>query len=244
VKGKNMRLTDKVILLSGGARGMGREMVKLFTEHGAYVISGDVQKPDGITPERAEDVVLDVSNEDNWREVVEKTLAKHGRIDVLVNNAGILVTEDVLTLSRAGWEKSIAVNQTGVWLGMRAVIPTMQKQKAGSIINFSSTWGKVGAPGSHAYHATKGAVVTMTKNAAMSYVSDGIRVNSVHPGLIDTQMSAGIPEGDRDKVAQSTPMKRWGRPIEVAYGVLFLASDEASFVTGSELVIDGGYLAQ
>ena len=239
-----MRLTDKVVLLSGGARGMGREMVKLFAEHGAWVISGDIQKAESTTPERAEDVFLDVSNEDNWREVVERTLAKHGRIDVLVNNAGILVTDDVLNLSRADWERSIAINQTGVWLGMRAVIPAMQRQKVGSIINFSSTWGKVGAPGSHAYHATKGAVVTMTKNAAMSYVGDGIRVNSVHPGLIDTKMSADIPEKDRDTVAQGTPMKRWGKPIEVAYGVLFLASDESSFVTGSELVIDGGYLAQ
>jgi len=239
-----MRLVEKVILISGSARGMGREMMRLFSDHGAIVIGGDMIAPESETPPNAEDVFLDVTKEDSWGGVVDDIVSKHGRIDVLVNNAGVLVTDDILDLTHMGWERSISVNQTGVWLGMRAVIPTMQRQRNGSIINFSSTWGKVASPGFHAYHATKGAVTTMTKNAAMSYIAEGIRVNSVHPGLIATKMSSSIPGGGAKGVVEGTPMKRAGEPIEVAFGVLFLASDEASFVTGSELVIDGGYLAQ
>jgi len=239
-----MRLKDKVVLISGGARGMGREMARLFGEQGAAVIAGDVIEPEGDTLLNAEDVVLDVTSDESWGRVVDGIISRYGRIDVLVNNAGVLVVEGILDLTHAGWEKSISVNQTGVWLGMRAAIPAMQKNKSGSIINFSSTWGKVASPGFHAYHATKGAVTTMTKNAAMSYVNDGIRVNSVHPGLIATKMSSSIPGGGSQDVVDETPMRRSGRPIEIAYGVLFLASDEASFVTGSELVIDGGYLAK
>jgi NAD(P)-dependent dehydrogenase (short-subunit alcohol dehydrogenase family) len=239
-----MRLQEKVVLISGGARGMGREMVQLFSDHGAIVIAGDIIEPESKAPPNAHDVVLDVTKEESWDRVVGDIVSKHGRIDVLVNNAGLLVVEGIIDLTHAGWEKSIAVNQTGVWLGMRAVVPAMQQQRSGSIINFSSTWGKVASSGFHAYHATKGAVTTMTKNAAMSYVCDGIRVNSVHPGLIATKMSSSIPGGGAEDVVEGTPMKRSGKPIEVAYGVLFLASDEASFVTGSELAIDGGYLAQ
>ena len=142
------------------------------------------------------------------------------------------------------WMKMIAVDQTGVFLGMRRAVRVMRTQKSGSIVNISSIWGSAAVAGAHAYHAAKGAVRNMTKNAAMTYVADGIRVNSVHPGFIDTPLTQAQAPELNDVVIASTPMKREGKPIEVAYGCLFLASDEASYITGAELAIDGGYLAQ
>ncbi|MDE3738807.1 SDR family oxidoreductase [Pseudomonas resinovorans] len=142
------------------------------------------------------------------------------------------------------WLQMIAVDQTGVFLGMREVIPVVRKQRRGSIINISSIWGSAAVAGAHSYHAAKGAVRNMSKNAAMTYVADGIRVNSVHPGFIHTALTDAQAPELNEVVIASTPMKRGGQPIEVAYGCLFLASDESSYVTGTELVIDGGYLAQ
>ena len=142
------------------------------------------------------------------------------------------------------WMQMIAVDQTGVFLGMREAVPIMRKQKSGSIINISSIWGSAAVGGAHAYHAAKGAVRNMTKNAAMTYVADGIRANSVHPGFIETPLTQAQAPELNEAVIAATPMKRAGKAIEVAYGCLFLASDESSYVTGTELVIDGGYLAQ
>jgi len=238
-----MRLEGKVALVTGGSRGMGRAIVDRFAAEGAVVYSADVIDPVGALPAGVEHVVLDVSSEENWKTVVSGIVAKHQRLDILVNNAGILNEDKLADLSMENWQKSIAVNQTGVFLGIREVIPVMQKRKAGSIVNFSSTWGITAVGGAHVYHATKGAVRTMTKNAAITYVADGIRANSVHPGIIDTKMISTM-KADADPVVEATPMKRMGTPAEVANGVLFLASDEASFITGAELVIDGGYLAQ
>ena len=239
-----MRLKDKVVLVSGGARGIGREMVKLFASEGALVVSGDLNEPSEPSPAGVEDVNLDVASEESWAEVTGQILRDGGRIDVLVNNAGIQVNGGIVELTMEDWNRCIAVNQTGVWLGMRAVIPAMQEQGKGSIINFSSTWGRVAAAGVHAYHATKGAVTIMTKNAAVSYASDGIRVNSVHPATIVSEMSASLDSVAREATRQGTPMKRFGEPIEVAYAVLYLASDESSYTTGLEFAVDGGYLAQ
>lgn len=239
-----MRLDGKVALVTGASRGIGLGIVERFAEEGAVVYAGSTSNPAGVYPAGVHGVTLDVSSESNWKSVVDRIIAAEGRIDILVNNAGIIVYDPVHTLSLADWEKVVAVNQTGVFLGMREVIPPMQKQKSGSIINVSSIWGNAAVAGAHAYHATKGAVGIMSKNAAIIYVGDGIRVNSLHPGFIDTPLTRSQDPDMNAFVVASTPMKRAGTTREIANGALFLASDESSFMTGAELVIDGGYLAQ
>lgn len=239
-----MRLKGKVALVTGASRGIGLGVVERFAEEGAIVIAASTSNPSNVYPEGVEGVALDVAEEDQWRDAIEAVLSKHGRIDVLVNNAGIIAYAPLHELTMEDWMKVLQVNQTGVFLGMRAVIPAMRRQKGGSIINVSSIWGNSAVPGAHAYHATKGAVRNMTKNAAITYVGDGVRANSLHPGFIDTPLTqAQDPEVNAFVVA-ATPMKRAGTPREIANGCVFLASDESSFMTGAELVIDGGYLAQ
>lgn len=237
------RLEGKVAIVTGAARGMGRTIAELFAANGARVIATDVLDA-AAYPEGIEFRHLDVTREDEWTDLAHYAEKTYGSIDILVNNAGIIAYEGIDTLAMDSWLKVIAVNQTGVWLGMRAVAPSMKRQSSGSIINTSSIWGNVAVSGAAAYHATKGAVRTLSKNAAMTFVSDGIRVNSVHPGFIETPITEAQAPDLNDIVIGKTPMGRAGKPIEVANGVLFLASDEASFITGSELVIDGGYLAQ
>jgi len=239
-----MRLEGKVALVTGASRGIGLGVVERFAEEGAIVFAGSTSNPAGAYPASVTGVLLDVASEADWHSVVADILARHGRIDVLVNNAGIIAYEPMHDLSLAAWTKVIAVNQTGVFLGMREVIPAMRRQKAGSIINISSIWGSAAVPGAHAYHATKGAVGIMSKNAAITYVGDGVRVNSLHPGFIDTPLTRAQDPAVNAYVVSLTPMKRAGTPREIANGCLFLASDESSFMTGAELVIDGGYLAQ
>jgi NAD(P)-dependent dehydrogenase (short-subunit alcohol dehydrogenase family) len=240
-----MRLKNKVALVTGASRGMGHATAELFAREGATVIAGDMVAPDpAYSDKKIEHVKLDVTEEADWKRVIAHIVKAHGRLDVLINNAGIIAYEPIDALSLKDWQRVIAVNQTGVFLGMREVVPVMKKNGGGSIVNFSSIWGNVAVPGAHAYHATKGAVRNMTKNAAMTYVADGIRVNSIHPGFIDTPLTqAQAPEINAFVIA-STPMRRAGKPIELANGCLFLASDESSYMTGAELVIDGGYLAQ
>jgi NAD(P)-dependent dehydrogenase (short-subunit alcohol dehydrogenase family) len=239
-----MRLNGKVALVTGASRGIGLGVVERFAEEGAVVFAGSTSNPSGVYPASATGVLLDVADELHWKRVVTDILAKHGHIDVLVNNAGIIAYEALGDLSLEAWSRVVAVNQTGVFLGMREVVPAMRRQKSGSIINISSIWGNAAVPGAHAYHATKGAVNTMTKNAAITYVSDGVRVNSLHPGFIDTPLTRSQDPAINDFVVAATPMKRPGTPREIANGCLFLASDESSFMTGAEMVIDGGYLAQ
>ncbi len=239
-----MRLAGKIALVTGASRGIGLGIVERFAEEGALVYAGSTSNPGGVYPASAVGVLLDVANEAHWKRVVADILGTHGRIDVLVNNAGIIAYEPLHDLSLDAWNRVIAVNQTGVFLGMRAVVPAMKQQKSGSIVNISSIWGNAAVPGAHAYHATKGAVNTMTKNAAMTYVSDGVRVNSLHPGFIDTPLTRSQDAAINEFVVAATPMKRAGTPREIANGCLFLASDESSFMTGAEMVIDGGYLAQ
>ena len=237
------RLNGKVILVTGAAQGIGLAVASLFSREGGTVIAGDVKDITGDSD--FETVHLDVSSEDDWTSVVQGILDKHGRIDVLVNNAGIVACyEPVLGTDRASWDRVIAVNLTGSFLGMQAVLPAMRKAGKGSIINFSSIWGNVGVGGAAAYNAAKGGVRNMTKNAAVTYAAENIRVNSVHPGLIRTPLVEGQSNEMNAGIIAQTPMGRMGTPEEVAYGCLFLASDESSFVTGSELIIDGGYLAQ
>lgn len=239
-----MRLEGKVALVTGASRGIGLGIVERFAEEGAIVYAGSTSNPPDVYPAGVRGVRLDVGSEAEWARVVGQILSEQGRIDILVNNAGIIAYEAVHDLTLDAWHRVIAVNQTGVFLGMREVIPAMQKQKSGSIVNVSSIWGIAAVAGAHAYHATKGAVEMMSKNAAMIYVGDGIRVNSLHPGFIDTPLTQAQDKDMNAFVIASTPMKRAGTPREIANGALFLACEESSFMTGSALIIDGGYLAQ
>ena len=239
-----MRLQGKVALVTGASRGIGLAVVELFAREGAIVYAGSSSNPSGVYPDGVTGVELDVTDEAHWARVVGQMVQAHDRVDVLVNNAGIVTYEPVHECSTEDWRKVLGVNQDGVFFGMREVIPHMQRHKAGSIINVSSIWGSAAVPGAHAYHATKGAVAMMSKNAAITYVGDGIRVNSLHPGFIDTPLTQAQDPSINAFVVSMTPMKRAGTPLEIANGCLFLASDESSFMTGAEMVIDGGYLAQ
>jgi NAD(P)-dependent dehydrogenase (short-subunit alcohol dehydrogenase family) len=239
-----MRLKNKVALVTGASRGIGFTIAELFAREGAIVYAGSTSNPRGIFASGVTGVALDVSDEKQWQRVVSNIIETHGKIDILVNNAGIAVYDGVHDCSTENWRKVLAVNQDGCFFGMREVIPHMKAQKAGSIINVSSIWGIGAVPGAHAYHASKGAMLMMSKNAAISYAGDGIRVNSVHPGFIDTPLTQAQDPSINTIIIGMTPLKRAGTTLEIAYGCLFLASDESSFMTGAELVIDGGYLAQ
>jgi NAD(P)-dependent dehydrogenase (short-subunit alcohol dehydrogenase family) len=250
-----MRLEGKVALISGGARGMGAEAGRLFAEEGAKVVLGDVLETEGKTAVEeiraasgeATFVRLDVTSESDWAAAVTEAERLYGKLDVLVNNAGIGGGNRIEDTTLADWERIMAVNSTGVFLGTRAVIPAMRRAGGGSIVNISSQLGLVGTDNSSPqYQASKGAVRLLTKATAIQYAKDGIRANSVHPGPIVTAMTErrrADPEQYRLTVSR-IPLGRYGQPLEVALGVLYLASDEAAFVTGSELVIDGGWTAQ
>ena len=246
-----MRLKGRVALVTGASRGIGFAVAELFAREGAIVYAGSSSNPSGIFPAGVTGVELDVSKEEHWKRVVADIVAAHGRVDVLVNNAGIAVYDAVHDCCTENWRKVLGVNQDGCFVnqdgcffGMREVVPHMKAQKAGSIINVSSIWGTAAVSGAHPYHATKGALVMMSKNAAITYAGDGIRVNSIHPGFIDTPLTQAQDPAINANIIGLTPMKRAGTPLEIANGCLFLASDESSFMTGAELVIDGGYLAQ
>jgi len=239
-----VRLKEKVVLITGAASGIGHAIAELFAKEGAVVFASDIASPESAYSTGIEAMTLDVTSEHHWEAALDTIIEKTGRLDVLINNAGVIAYEPLHELEMEAWSKMIAVDQTGVFLGMREALRVMRRQRSGSIVNISSIWGTASVGGAHAYHAAKGAVRIMTKNAAMTYVADGIRVNSVHPGFIDTPLTRAQAPALNDAVIASTPMKRGGTPIEVAYGCLFLASDESSYVTGAELAIDGGYLAQ
>ena len=249
-----MRLAGKVALVSGAASGMGQSEATIFEREGAKVIVADILEVEGKQVAekiaagggQARFVKLDVTSEAEWDAAVKAAVGAFGKLDVLVNNAGISGTYDQDMLSSAAWDKVMAVNAKGVFLGMKAAIPLMKKAGGGAIVNISSISGFVGQDGVHmAYNASKGAVRIMTKTAAVQLAGDGIRVNSVHPGFMPpmrTSKTSADPTW-RAKMLGAVPMKREGRVEEVAHAVLFLASDEASYITGTELVVDGGYLA-
>jgi len=238
------RLENKVSIVSGAARGMGREVARLFAAQGSTVIATDI-----VDPEPFEDDILfeklDVTSFADWERLTASVHERFGRIDVLVNNAGIVGSYNGMEdTSEEDWNRTIAVDLNGVWFGMKSVVPYMKTAGKGSIVNFSSIWGIAGVPAAAAYCAAKGAVTNLTRSAAPSHVAHGIRVNSLHPGFIDTPLTQSQTPDLNTAVIASTPMGRAGKPIERAYGALFLASDESSFMTGSQLVIDGGYTAQ
>ncbi len=250
-----MRLAGKVALISGGARGMGAVEARLFAREGARVVLGDILEADGKAVQEeiqaaggaATFVTLDVTREADWEGAVATAEHLYGRLDVLVNNAGIGGGNRIEDTTLEQWERIMAVNATGVFLGTRAVIPALRRAGGGSIVNISSQLGLVGTDNSSPqYQASKGAVRLLTKATAIQYAKEGIRANSVHPGPIVTAMTEkrrADPEQLRLTLSR-IPLGRYGQPEEVALGVLYLASDEASFVTGSELVIDGGWTAQ
>jgi NAD(P)-dependent dehydrogenase (short-subunit alcohol dehydrogenase family) len=249
-----MRLAGKVAVITGGASGMGQSEAAIFANEGASVVVGDILEAEGrqvvariaAAGGQACFVKLDVTREEDWQQAVKNTVVSFGKLDVLVNNAGISGTFDADTMSTAAWDTLMSVNAKGVFLGMKHAIPAMQQAGGGAIVNISSISGFVGQDRIHmAYNASKGAVRLMTKSAAVQHARDGIRVNSVHPGIMPPMRTskASADPAWREKTLQAVPMKREGRVEEVAYAVLFLASDEASYITGAELVVDGGYLA-
>ena len=248
-----MRLEGKVALISGGARGQGAVEARLFVQEGAKVVIADILEDEGqrVEAEINENggdclfLRLDVTSEANWQEVVAATVARFGKLDVLVNNAGIYRTERVEETTEELWDRIMDINGKGVFLGTKCAIPEMRRAGGGSIINISSVAGLVGSQMSAAYGSSKGAVRIFTKATAIQYAAEGIRANSIHPGIIETPMTEELLADDeqyRERLGR-TPLGRIGRPEDVAYGALYLASEESSFVTGSELVIDGGRTA-
>ncbi|HEY0279112.1 MAG TPA: SDR family oxidoreductase [Solirubrobacterales bacterium] len=238
------RLEGKVAIVTGGCSGIGFAIVERFVEEGSTVYALDLKRHETELPSSVEYRQGDVAAASVWDELVAEVTAVHGRIDVLVNNAGIGGAESVTELTEEVWHRTIDVNQKGVWLGMRAVIPGMVDAGGGSIVNMASICGVVARPGILAYHAAKGAVILMTRNAAVTYAPDAVRVNAISPGFIRTPMNeVQDPEINRAFIA-GTPLGHPGRPIDIANGAVYLAGDEARFVTGANLPIDGGYLAQ
>jgi NAD(P)-dependent dehydrogenase (short-subunit alcohol dehydrogenase family) len=250
----NAQLDGRVALVTGAAHGIGAASARRLAAGGATVVLTDVLDDEGqaladhLQAEGHTAVYhhLDVADEAAWASVVAETARQFGRLDILVNNAGIGTLADVEQETVEGWDRLIGINQRGVWLGMRAAVPVMRTGGAGSIINVSSIFGAVGGfGGSVAYHASKGAVRLMTKNAAIRYATEGIRVNSVHPGFIDTPMVEQVKGTEIEQlIVANTPMGRMGRSEEVAEVIAFLATDAASYMTGSEVYVDGGWTAR
>ena len=237
------RVDGKVALISGAARGMGASHARLLAAEGARVVLGDVLDDEGRAVaeeigDAARYVHLDVTNPEDWAAAVDLALNAFGALNVLVNNAGIVYRRTLRNLERERWQRVLDVNLTGTMLGMRAVIEPMTAAGGGSIINMSSIQAMRGTPGNHGYVASKWAIRGLTKSAALELAPNNIRVNSLHPGMIRTPMTAHMPE---DLVA--SPLGRIGEPVEVSTFVLFLASDESSFATGAEFVMDGGLIS-
>ena len=246
------RLDGKVALVSGGASGIGAAHARVFAAEGAKLVAGDLQEDKGRAVVEAVNasggeavfVHLDVARQADWERAVGEAVSRFGKLTTLINNAGIYWPRGTEEETLEGWNTMVSVNQTGVWLGMKAAVPAMREAGGGAIVNISSLYGLIGSPGSITYHATKGAVRLMTKSAALEYVKAGIRVNSIHPGQIDTPILSGLTPEQNEQIKAATPMGRLGRPEEIAYGSLYLCSDEAAYTTGAELVIDGGWFAQ
>lgn len=256
--GTSGRLAGKVAIITGAASGMGLAAAQLFAREGAKVVATDIvddvlDKEVDLIRQDGYDALgmrLDVASADSWDAVVAATIDTYGKVDVLVNNAGIHIAQGILETDLETWDRVMAINTTGVWLGMKAVIPHMKDNGGGSIVNCSSIAGIMGgAADGHgaAYSASKGAVRSLTKHAAQWFAADSIRVNSVHPGAIFTGMATAFGIPTREAMAAydngNTPLPpHAGESMDIAYGYLYLASDESKYVTGEELVIDGGWI--
>ena len=242
------RFDGRVALITGGASGIGKATAQRIAAEGGTVMIAELQDEAGAAVvteiEKAGGtagfVHLDVTDEREWADAVDATVSKFGSLDILVNNAGIGDTEPLEVTTVETWDKVVAVTQTSVFLGMKAAADALKKSGNGAVVNVSSMYGIVGSGVSPAYHAAKGAVRLLTKTTALGWAKDGVRVNSVHPGFIDTPI---LGDTDRDMLIAGTPMGRLGRPEEMAALIAFAASDDASFATGSEFVADGGYTA-
>lgn len=246
-----MRLSGKVALVSGAARGIGAAVTRLFVREGASVALADIDATAGkhLASELGAKtlfVPLDVTREQDWLRAVTAVCERFSRLDILVNSAGVYHRADAEGTAPPDWDRVMDINAKGVFLGCRAAIPAMRAVGAGSIVNISSVSGLVGTGHSTAYNASKGAVRLLTKSIAIQYARDGIRCNSVHPAPVETDMLSVVfpnEQSRRERIAE-IPLGRFGTPEEVAYSVLFLASDESSYITGSELVVDGGLTAR
>ncbi|MGP6172461.1 SDR family NAD(P)-dependent oxidoreductase [Microbacterium sp. A196] len=242
------RFDGRVALVTGGASGIGKATALRIASEGGTVVIADVQDDLGaqVVSEIEKDggkalfIHLDVTSEEGWADAVAKTVDAFGGLNILVNNAGIGDTEPIEVTTLATWDKVVAVTQTSVFLGMKAAGDALKKSGNGSVVNISSMYGIVGSGVSPAYHAAKGAVRLLTKTTALGWAKEGVRVNSVHPGFIDTPI---LGDADRAGLIAGTPVGRLGKPEEIAAMITFLTSDDASFATGGEFVVDGGYTA-
>jgi cyclopentanol dehydrogenase len=239
------RLQGMVALVTGAARGIGAAIVDAFLAEGASVVAGDLKPIDYAGDRPVVGQALDVRDEFSWTQAVSTAEKTFGPLDILVNNAGLSGSPaGVEGCDRETWDAVIETNLTGCWLGMKLAIPAIRRAGAGSIINISSIYGIIGTGMVPAYHASKGGVRMLTKTAAIEYAPEGIRINSIHPGGVDTPLVEILPEPALDTLKAMTPLgNRLARPEEIAAAAVFLASDESSYMTGSELVVDGGYTA-
>ncbi len=246
------RLDGKVAIITGAASGQGALEAEMFANEGAKVVATDVQEDllkkvvDKVNKEGGDAIAikLDVTSETDWQEVINKTVETYGALNVLVNNAGVFIPGTAEEATLETWNKVMNINAAGTFLGIKYAIPEMRKAGGGSIVNISSISGILGF-GAAAYNASKGAIRTLTKNVAADFAKDNIRVNSIHPGVVVTPMTDPLlnVQETRKSLEDMTPLPRLGEPKDIAYGALYLASDETSFMTGSELIIDGGVVA-
>jgi len=249
-----MRLNGKVAIITGASKGLGLDIAKLFAKNGSKVIITDVNDCDGLLEtnkiqsqgDKAYYFHLDVTSEADWSRLVSKVIKKHGKIDILVNNAGVYHRGNLEATEISDWDRVFSVNAKGVFIGTRAVLPEMKKQLKGSIVSISSIAGIIGSKQSVAYNSAKGAIRLFTKSVAVQYADQGIRANTIHPGPMETDMLNELFNTKEESEDRRTgiPLGRFATVRDVSNGVLFLSSDEASLITGSELVIDGGWTAQ
>jgi 3-oxoacyl-[acyl-carrier protein] reductase len=246
IRGEILEFNEKVVLITGGAQGIGKATAKKFLQHGANIVLCDYDESAGqatqeeFDNEKVSFYKVDVTDSSQIEEMVQSTITKHGRIDILINNAGITIDGFLTKMEEAAWEKVIAVNLSGVFKCTKAVVPQMLKQGSGVILNASSVVGLYGNIGQTNYAATKAGVIGLTKSWAKEFGPKGIRVNAVAPGFIETGMTAEVPGKVLDFMREKTPLKKLGKPDDIAYSYLFLASDQAQYINGAVLSVDGG----